>query len=142
PAREAAFVIEPDPATTNKLDSTRVKVTWCANPSITLTQTQIPFTWDSAPCVNDTDANNHRDCVPQPAPATPTDYLDNLDFRLMYRLAYRNFGGNQESLVGNVTVKGGNSNPDHGAIRWYEFRNAGSSTTTPTVFQASTYDPD
>jgi hypothetical protein len=62
----------------------------------------------------------------------------------MYRLAYRNFGGNpvQESLVGNVTVKGGNSKPDHGAIRWYEFRNAGSSTTTPTVFQASTYDPD
>src|SRR5207302_11146013 len=48
----------------------------------------------------------------------------------------------QESLVGNVTVKGGNSKPDHGAIRWYEFRNAGSSTTTPTVFQASTYDPD
>jgi hypothetical protein len=62
----------------------------------------------------------------------------------MYRLAYRNFGGSpvQESLVGNVTVKGGNSKPDHGAIRWYEFRNAGSSTTTPTVFQASTYDPD
>jgi len=62
----------------------------------------------------------------------------------MYRLAYRNFGGSpvQESLVGNVTVKGGNSNPNHGAIRWYEFRNAGSSTTTPTVFQASTYDPD
>jgi hypothetical protein len=62
----------------------------------------------------------------------------------MYRLAYRNFGGSpvQESLVGNVTVKGGNSNPNHGAIRWYEFRNAGNSTTTPTVFQASTYDPD
>ena len=62
----------------------------------------------------------------------------------MYRLAYRNFGGNpvQESLVGNVTVTGGNSKPNHGAIRWYEFRNAGNSTTTPTVFQASTYDPD
>ena len=62
----------------------------------------------------------------------------------MYRLAYRNFGGSpvQESLVGNITVPGGNSNPKHGAIRWYEFRNAGSSTTTPTVFQASTYDPD
>jgi hypothetical protein len=62
----------------------------------------------------------------------------------MYRLAYRNFGGSpvQESLVGNITVKGGPSKPGHGAIRWYEFRNAGSSTTTPTVFQASTYDPD
>ena len=98
----------------------------------------------SPPCVSDTDAGDHRDCVPQPAPATPADYLDNLDFRLMYRLAYRNFGGNpvQESLVGNITVTGAQSNPKHGAIRWYEFRNAGSSTTTPTVFQASTYDPD
>ncbi|PYK69399.1 MAG: hypothetical protein DME45_02385 [Verrucomicrobia bacterium] len=144
PAGEAAFVIAPDPATTNKLDSTRVKVTWGANPTITLTQTQIPVTWDSAPCVNDTDANNHRDCVPQPAPATPTDYLDNLDFRLMYRLAYRNFGGDpaQESLVANISVTGGPSKPKHGAIRWYEFRNSGGSTTTPTVFQASTYDPD
>ena len=72
------------------------------SPTITLTETQIPESWDRAPCVNDTDAQDHRDCVPQPAPATPADYLDNLDFRLMYRLAYRNFGGNpvQESLVG------------------------------------------
>jgi hypothetical protein len=142
PEGAAAFVIAPDPATTNKLDSTRVKVTWGANPTIALTQTQIPVTWDSAPCVNNTDAQDHRDCVPQPAPATPADYLDNLDFRLMYRLAYRNFGGNQESLVGNITVTGGPSKPKHGAIRWYEFRNSGGLTTTPTVFQASTYDPD
>src|SRR4029450_11395283 len=34
PAGEAAFVIAPDPATTNKLDSARVKVTWGANPTI------------------------------------------------------------------------------------------------------------
>src|SRR5262245_15031127 len=142
PAGAAAFVIGPDPATTNKLDSTRVKVAWDANPTITLTETQIAASWDSAPCVND--AAGSRVCVPQPAPATPADYLDNLDFRIMYRLAYRNFGGDpvQESLVSNITVKGGPSNPKHGAVRWYEFRNAGGATTTPTVFQASTYDPD
>jgi len=144
PAGAAAFVIAPDPATTNKIDSARVKVTWGANPTITLIETQIPASWDSAPCVNDTAAQDHRDCVPQPAPATPADYLDNLDFRFMYRFAYRNFGGNpaQESLVANITVTGGASKPKHGAIRWYEFRNAGGLTTTPTVFQASTYDPD
>ena len=64
--------------------------------------------WGIPPCVNDTAAGDHRDCVPQPAPALPADYVDNLDFRLMYRLAYRNFGGSpvQESLVGNVTVTG------------------------------------
>jgi hypothetical protein len=144
PAGEAAFVIGPHPTSTNRLTSARVAVTWGGAPRIRLTESLIAETWGIPPCVNDTDAQDHRDCVPQPAPATPTDYLDNLDFRLMYRLAYHNFGGNpvQESLVGNVTVKGGNSNPNHGAIRWYEFRNAGSSTTTPTVFQASTYDPD
>jgi hypothetical protein len=144
PAGAAAFVIAPDPTTTNKIDSARVKVTWGTNPTITLTETQIAASWDSAPCVNDTAAQDHRDCVPQPAPATPADYLDNLDFRFMYRFAYRNFGGNpaQESLVANITVTGGPSKPKHGAIRWYEFRNAGGVTTTPTVFQASTYDPD
>jgi hypothetical protein len=144
PAGAAAFVIAPDPATTNKIDSARVKVTWGANPTITLIETQIPASWDSAPCVNNTAAQDHRDCVPQPAPATPADYLDNLDFRFMYRFAYRNFGGTpaQESLVANITVTGGASKPKHGAIRWYEFRNAGGLTTTPTVFQASTYDPD
>jgi len=144
PAGEAAFVIGPNPATKNRLASTRVAVTWGAAPKIRLTENLIQESWDTAPCVNDTDVNDHRDCVPQPLPATPADDLDNLDFRFMYRLAYRNFGGNpvQESLVGNISVTGRNSTPKHGAIRWYEFRNAGSSTTTPTVFQSSTYDPD
>jgi len=144
PAGEAAFVIAPHPTTVNRLTSARVAVTWGGAPRIRLTEDIIKETWGVPPCVSDTDAGDHRDCVPEPAPATPTDYVDNLDFRLMYRLAYRNFGGSpvQESLVGNITVPGGNSNPKHGAIRWYEFRNAGSSTTTPTVFQASTYDPD
>ena len=145
PAGEAAFVIGPHPTSVNRLTSARVAVTWGGAPRIRLTEDLIKETWGLPPCVSDTDAGDHRDCVPQPAPATPTDYLDNLSFRLMYRLAYRNFGGSpvQESLVGNVSVNGASGRPPaHGAIRWYEFRNAGSSTTTPTVFQASTYDPD
>ena len=148
PAGAAAFVIGPDPITKTKLDSTRVKVTWGTNPTITLTQTQIAATWDSAPCLNNTAAQDNRDCVPQPPPATPADFLDDLDFRFMYRLAYRNFGGNpaQESLVTNLTVTRGTSQgqpkPRHGAVRWYEFRNSGGLTTAPTVFQQSTYDPD
>jgi hypothetical protein len=144
PAGEAAFVIGPHPTTVNKLASARVAVTWGAVPTIKLTESVIDESWGVAPCVNDTDAGDHRDCVPEPAPATPGDYVDNLAGHVMYRLAYRNFGGTpvQESLVGNVTVGGAQSKPAHGAIRWYEFRNSGSSTTTPTVFQASTYDPD
>jgi hypothetical protein len=143
PAGEAAFVIGPDPVSNRNLDSTRVAVTWGNTPQITLTQTKIAATWSVAPCVgspNNADIN----CVPQPAPATTADYVDNLSFHLMYRLPYRNFGGNplQESLVANITVNGSTSNPKHGAIRWFEFRNAGGMTSTPTVFQASTYDPD
>src|SRR5215471_11137461 len=113
PAGEAAFLIGPDPATKNKLASTRLAVTWGGAPTISLTETLISESWDKAPCVSDTAVGDHRDCVPEPAPAIPTDFIDNLDFRLMHRLAYRNFGGNpvQESLVGNITVTGSNSQP-------------------------------
>ena len=43
-----------------------------------------------------------RPCVPQLG--CPGTSLDNLADRLMFRLAYRNFG-DHESLVGNFTVK-------------------------------------
>ncbi len=54
-------------------------------------------------------------CVPQPG---TSNTLDSLADRLMYRLAYRNFG-THESLVVNhsVTVAGG------GGVRWYEIQN-------------------
>jgi len=144
PAGEAAFVIGPHPTTVNRLASARVAVTWGAQPTIRLTENVITESWGNAPCVNDTAVNENRDCVPQPSPATPADYVDNLSAHIMHRLAYRNFGGTpvQESLVGNVTVPGFQTKPNHGAIRWYEFRNAGNSTATPSVVQASTYDPD
>jgi len=62
----------------------------------------------------------------------------------MHRLAYRNFGGSplQESLVATGPTAGSASTPGHGAIKWMEFRNAGNSTATPTVFQSGTFDPD
>ena len=43
--------------------------------------------------------------------------LDNLADRLMFRLAYRNFG-DHESLVGNFTVRSNNV----AGIRWFELR--------------------
>ena len=63
----------------------------------------------------------------------------------MYRLAYRNNGTQaapQESLVVSATSTGSASVPAHGAVEWFEFRNAGSSTTHPTLFQSGTFDPD
>src|SRR2546429_249730 len=70
-------------------------------------------------------------CIPQ---AGTTQTLDSLSDRLMYRLAYRNFG-DHEALVVNHSVTAGSSV----GVRWYEIRTPG---TTPTIFQQGTYAPD
>jgi hypothetical protein len=66
-------------------------------------------------------------CIPEPQPGQK---LDAISDRLMYRLAYRNFG-DHESLVANHTVAGG----PLAAVRWYEIRNP---STAPFVFQEGT----
>jgi hypothetical protein len=73
-----------------------------------------------------------RDCVPQP---NTTERLDGIGDRLMYRLAYRNFGTHQ-TILANHTVNAGSGKA---GIRWYEIRNPGASAT---VFQQGTYSPD
>jgi hypothetical protein len=70
-------------------------------------------------------------CIPQ---GGTTQKLDSLADRLMYRLAYRNFG-DHESLVVNHAVTAGTSV----GTRWYELRNV---STTPTLYQQGTYAPD
>ncbi len=70
-------------------------------------------------------------CIPQ---LGTNQQLDSLADRLMYRLAYRNFG-DHEALVVNHAITAGNST----GIRWYEIRSPGSS---PTIFQQGTFAPD
>jgi hypothetical protein len=70
-------------------------------------------------------------CVPQPGTAQK---LDDLGDRLMYRLAYRNFG-DHEALVVNHTVDAGGS---RAGIRWYEVRGL---SGTPSIYQQGTYAP-
>jgi len=73
-----------------------------------------------------------RSCVPQ---SGATSRLDAMGDRLMFRLAYRNFGA-YESVVGNYTVSSGSV----AGIRWFELRNV---TNGPVaVAQESTYQPD
>jgi len=70
-------------------------------------------------------------CIPQPQPG---EKVDGLADRVMFRLAYRNFG-DHESLVVNHTVKGGAL----AGVRWYEIRNP----SAPLIYQQSTViDPD
>ncbi|MFZ2447981.1 MAG: carboxypeptidase regulatory-like domain-containing protein [Syntrophobacteraceae bacterium] len=83
--------------------------------------------WDPLPCI----AEGSRNCVPQP---DTSQKLDALGDRLMYRLAYRNFG-DRESLVVNHTVNGGGG---VAGIRWYEVRDPGGS---PVIYQQGTYAP-
>jgi Bacterial Ig domain len=69
-------------------------------------------------------------CIPQPGGQS----LDSLADRLMYRLAYRNFG-DHESLVVNQSVTAGTSV----GVRWYEIRNP---LTGPLIYQQGTFAPD
>jgi hypothetical protein len=71
-------------------------------------------------------------CIPQ---AGTAQKLDSLADRLMYRLAYRNFG-DHEALVVNHSVTAGSSV----GVRWYELRPDASHNLS--VFQQGTYAPD
>lgn len=77
------------------------------------------------------------DCVPQSGTSVK---LDTLHDRLMYRLAYRNFG-DHESLVVNHSVLASSSGRRSSVtgVRWYELR---SPNGTPTAFQQGTFSPD
>ncbi len=72
-----------------------------------------------------------RNCIPQPG---TSQKLDGIGDRLMYRLAYRNFG-THESLVVNHSV---NVGANRAGVRWYEVRDPGGS---PTIYQQGTYAP-
>jgi hypothetical protein len=71
-------------------------------------------------------------CVPQPG---TTQLLDGVGDRLMYRLAYRNFG-DHEALVVNTSVN--DPTGTFVGINWYEIR----SPATPVLYQSGTFMPD
>ena len=143
PAGEAEFILGPNFTLTELTDSFRVAVTWDPTPTMVVTPgPTIMGGIGNAPCVSGVN-NPPRDCVPEPSPAAPTDYVDNIAGHFMHRLAYRNNGTQaspQESLLASGPSDGSDSN--HGSVEWFEFRNAGSSSTTPTLFQSGHYDID
>jgi hypothetical protein len=75
-----------------------------------------------------------RSCVPELGQSS-INWLDAIGDRLMFRLAYRNFG-DHEAVVGNFTV----SSNGLAGIRWFELR--GVIAGPVTTFQESTYQPD
>jgi hypothetical protein len=86
----------------------------------------------SIPVAGFTELCNGGTCVPQ---SGTTQQLDSLADRVMYRLAYRNFGDHEALLVTHSVAPGTGG----GGIRWYEIRGPGG---TPSVYQQGTYAPD
>ena len=78
-------------------------------------------------------ADNGNACVPQ---LGTTNLLDTLGSRHMYRLVYRNFGTYDSLLISQSVDPAGAA---VAAVRWFEIRKPG--TSTPVVFQNSTYAP-
>ena len=123
PAGSPNYVLE---FATNSLNMWRFHVDWATPANTTFGgPINIPVAAFSAAC------SGGGTCIPQPG---TNNRLDSLADRLMYRLAYRNFG-DHESLVVNHSVTASASV----GVRWYEIRNPGG---TPTVYQQSTYAPD
>jgi hypothetical protein len=78
-------------------------------------------------------ACNAGACISQKGIA---DKLDSLGDRLMYRLAYRNFGDHQTWLVSHSVTAGSSVGE-----RWYEFH-APENSNTLSVYQQGTFAPD
>ena len=111
----------------NTLNLFKLHVDFANSNNTTLTG-PIPI---SVPSYTDACGGTGGTCIPQPGTG---QQLDSLGERLMFRLAYRNFGSH-ESLVASHSITSGNST----AVRWYEIQ---SPSSTPTLFQSGTFAPD
>ena len=120
------YMVAFDDVANDGLNLWKFHVDWASSASSTFTgPTKVTTAAFSPACGGGT-------CVPQPS---TTQRLDSLADRLMFRLAYRNFGA-YESLVVNHSVTVGTT---ASGVRWYELRSPGG---TPTLFQSGTFSPD
>jgi hypothetical protein len=132
PAGRPNYFLALGPAST-QLQEYQFHVDW-TNPNLS---TFTGPTLITVPAYNQTLCNGVRgSCIDQPGTVVR---LEAITDRLMYRLQYRNFPGDHETLVVNHTVNANGQNPGLAGIRWYEIRNP---FTTTVAYQASTYSPD
>jgi hypothetical protein len=115
---------------TNSLNLWKFHVDWANTANTSLTgPTNIPVASFTPACSGGT-------CIPQKG---VNQKLDSLADRLMFRLAYRNFGTYQAVVVNHAVKVGTSRNNPYTGVRWYEIRNPAG---TPSVFQQSTFSPD
>jgi hypothetical protein len=114
---------------TNSLNVWKFHVDWTTPANSTLTgPTNLPVASFATACGGGA-------CVPQPG---TSQKLDSLADRLMYRLAYRNFGS-YAAMVVNHSVSVGSRKTSASGIRWYELRVTNNAVS---VFQQGTFSPD
>jgi hypothetical protein len=136
PADSPAYFLNFD-GNDQSLDLWKFHVDWTTPANSTFTgPTNIPVAAFTEACSETAVEFNYTtgDCIPQ---AGTSVTLDSYGDRVMYRLAYRNFG-DHESLVANHTVTTGTNGSQTG-IRWYELQNTGSGFG---LYQQGTYAPD
>ncbi len=110
----------------------RLSVDWSTPSAATLAG---PATIDVAP-FTDYICANIRQCIPQPQFKLPAH-----SNRLMYRLAYRNFGDHEAMVVNQTVGVNDSGNPPTG-IRWYELDTSAPGAEDWSVGQQGTFAPD
>ena len=126
PAGSPEWFVGLSPTTANALAYYKFHVDFTTPANSTLTgPTDLAVQAFSAAC------GGAGTCIPQ---AGTSQQLDSLGDRLMYRLAYRNFGDHEAMVVTHSVVSGSSVGE-----RWYELR---PSAGALTVFQQGTYAPD
>lgn len=125
PSGEAEWFVALSPMTSNALAYWKFHVDWSNPANTTFTgPTNLPVDEFSEACHGGV-------CIPQ---SETSQQLDSLGDRLMFRLAYRNFGGHEAMVVAHAVTSGSSV-----GMRWYELRPSGGSLT---VYQQGTYAPD
>ena len=125
PVGSPEYVLAFDDVSLSALNLWKFHVDWTTPSNSTLTgPTSLPVAAFAEAC-------NGGTCIPQ---AGTSQQVDSLADRMMYRLAYRNFG-DHEALVTNHSV----TSAGVSGVRWYEIRSPGG---TPAVTQQSTFQPD
>ena len=120
------------------VDWTTPANSWFGTSSTNSSPTNIPVAAFTEACGETVTELNYTTgaCIPQTG---TTQKLDSYGDRLMYRLAYRNFG-TYEALVVNHTVTLGTNGSQTG-IRWYELQNQDTGAGFG-LYQQGTYAPD
>jgi len=125
PSGEPEWFVALSPTEKNALAYWKFHVDWSNPANTTFTgPTNLPVEAFSEACGGGT-------CIPQ---SETSQQLESLGDRLMFRLAYRNFGGHESMVVTHAVTAGSSV-----GMRWYELRPSSGSLT---VYQQGTYAPD